>query len=107
MPVEVAWKEYIETGGIPLVALMKTREEKETYLKNLCDETYLKDIIERNNVQKTQELSDTFDVLASMISRLVNPNKISNTFKSVLNKNLSNDTISNYIDFFSRFFYFV
>lgn len=100
LPVEVAWKEYIETGGIPLVALMKTREEKETYLKNLCDETYLKDIIERNNVQKTQELSDTFDVLASMISRQVNPNKISNTFKSVLNKNLSNDTISNYIDFF-------
>ena len=61
---QVAWKSYIITGGIPLVALMKSEEEKISYLKNLCDETYLKDIIQHNGIRKQSELSETFDMLA-------------------------------------------
>ena len=64
---QAAWKSYIITGGIPLVALMKSEEEKISYLKNLCDETYLKDIIQHNGIRKQSELSETFDMLASMI----------------------------------------
>ena len=49
------------------MALMKTDEERFTYLKNLCEETYLKDIIEHNRIRKQSELAETFDMLASMI----------------------------------------
>ena len=99
-----AWREYIVTGGIPLVAQMTTREEKVTYLKNLCEETYLKDIIEHNGVKKKTELSDTFNVLASMIGSPVNANKLTDTFKSVLNKDISVDTIGNFIKYFEDAF---
>ena len=78
---EKAWREYIVTGGIPIVAKMTTEEEKVSYLKNLCEETYLKDIIERNGVKKKAELGDTFNILASVVGSPVNANKLTNTFK--------------------------
>lgn len=101
---EEAWREYIVTGGIPLVAEMTTREEKVSYLKNLCEETYLKDIIEHNGVKKKSELGDTFNVLASAIGSPVNANKLVKTFKSVLNKDISADTINNFIEYFEDAF---
>ena len=73
---EDAWKSYIVTGGIPLVALMKTDEERFSYLKNLCEETYLKDIIEHNGIRKQAELAETFDMLSSMIGSPVNALKL-------------------------------
>lgn len=99
-----AWREYIETGGIPLVAQMKTEEERVIYLKNLCEETYLKDIIAHNGIRKTQELSDTLDVVASLTGTLVSPTKISNTFQSALNKNITDDTVNNFIGYFQDAF---
>lgn len=99
-----SWKEYIITGGIPLVAKMKNSEERVSYLKNLCDETYLKDIIEHNGVRKQIELADTFNVIASMIGTPVNISKLTNTFKSVLKKDISLDTVNSFIEYFENAF---
>ena len=104
MTPDKAWREYVVTGGIPLVAQMRSEEEKYSYLKNLCEETYLKDIITHNRIIKKAELGDTFDILASMIGSPVSANKISGTFKSVLNKSISADTILDYIDYFQDAF---
>lgn len=46
-----AWQNYVTYGGLPKVALMKTDSEKSAYLKNLVDEVYLKDIVQRNNIE--------------------------------------------------------
>ena len=99
-----AWADYLETGGIPLVALMRTREERMTYLKNLCDETYLKDIIQHHHIRKTAELGETFDVIASSVGSPVNPLKLSRTFRSVTKKEISDDTVSAFIDYFEDAF---
>ena len=101
---QTAWKSYIITGGIPLVALMKSEEEKISYLKNLCDETYLKDIIQHNGIRKQSELSETFDMLASMIGTPVNALKLSNTFKSISKKNVTDDTITSFVKYFEEAF---
>lgn len=101
---EKAWREYVVTGGIPLVAQMRSEEEKISYLKNLCEETYLKDIITHNKIKKKVELGDTFDILASMIGSLVNTSKITDTFRSVLNKSISSDTVGDYIEYFQDAF---
>lgn len=101
---EKAWREYIVTGGIPLVAQMRSEEEKITYLENLCKETYLKDIITHNKIKKKVELADTFDVLASMIGSPVNARKITDTFRSVLGKSITADTVGDYIDYFQDTF---
>ena len=102
--IDKAWREYIEFGGIPLVALFKTREEKVDYLKNLVNEVYIKDIIERHNIKKTSEFADVFDILASLMGTYVNPSKIANTFDSLLHTKLSKETIDQYITYFVEAF---
>ena len=97
---EKSWKDYIETGGIPLVALMKSLDERISYLKNLCNETYLKDIIQHNNIKKSNELSDTFNILASNIGLPVNCLKLANTFISLTNKKITDDTIADFVEYF-------
>ena len=104
MPPEKAWREYVVTGGIPLVAQMKSEDEKISYLKSLCEETYLKDIITHNRIRKKVELADTFDILASMIGSPVNPRKITDTFRSMLDKSITTDTVNDYIDYFQDAF---
>ena len=99
-----AWKDYIVTGGIPLVANMQSDEEKNNYLKLLAEETYLKDIIQRHNLKKKNEIGDTFNILASTIGAPLNIRRITNTFKSVMNKDISELTISNFIDYFEDAF---
>lgn len=99
-----AWREYIETGGIPLVALMKTREERRSYLRMLCEEIYLKDVISRNSIHKTEELEETFDIVASMIGGQINALRIANTFRTVKKKNITDDTISKYLAYFEEAF---
>jgi predicted AAA+ superfamily ATPase len=47
-------------------------------------------------------LNDTLNVIASMISTPVNPSKIENTFKSVYHVDLTNDAIGNYILWFEE-----
>ena len=101
---DVAWKDYIETGGIPIVAKMKERNERRTYLKGLCEQTYLKDIVSRNHLRNTAALSDVLDISASMIGSLINPSRIADTFGTVLGKDITDDTVSNYIGFFEDAF---
>jgi uncharacterized protein len=93
-----AWADYVEYGGLPLVATMRTPEQKATYLSNLFEETYIKDIVERNSLRKTQELEDLVDVLASATGSLTNAPKIQATFKSSLHSSISTNTIRFYID---------
>lgn len=93
------WAEYTVYGGMPLVASMKADEQKARYLERLFDETYLKDVVERYGLRKRGELDDLVNVLASGIGTLTNPNKLQNTFSSVLHSKISANTISSYIDY--------
>lgn len=91
--------DYIVYGGLPLTVTMKTETQKVNYLTNLFNETYLKDIIERHHIEKTQELEDLINVLASAIGSLTNPPKIQATFKSSLGSAISINTIRQYIEY--------
>lgn len=92
------WAEYVVYGGLPLTVTMKTEEQKISYLTNLFKETYLKDIIERHHIEKTQELEDLINILASAIGSLTNPPKIEATFKSTIQSTISLNTIRQYIE---------
>ena len=91
--------DYIVYGGLPLISTMKTETQKVNYLINLFNETYLKDIIERNHIEKTQELEDLINVLASAIGSLTNPPKIQAIFKSSIGSAISINTIRQYIEY--------
>ena len=96
--------EYMVYGGLPLVATMKNDEQKVKYLENLFEETYLKDIKERYNIEKLQEMDDLIKVLASSVGSLSNPSKIADTFKSSLKSDISMNTIKNYITYLEECF---
>ena len=93
------WADYIVYGGLPLILTMKTDEQKANYLINLFKETYIKDIIDKNHIVKTQELDDLINILASSTGSLTNPNKIKQTFESVSHSKLSINTVLNYFDY--------
>lgn len=93
------WAEYTVYGGMPLVASMRTDEQKARYLERLFEETYLRDVVDRYGVRRRGELDDLVNVLASGIGTLTNPGKLENTFRSVLHSKISSNTISSYIGY--------
>ncbi|MBP5762749.1 MAG: ATP-binding protein, partial [Lachnospiraceae bacterium] len=96
-----AWQEYFTYGGMPLVMLQKTHEDKAAYLRDLFDKIYLDDIIARNSIGHAKSvLEDLLDVISSSVGSLTNPLKLSNTFASVKKMSITDDTIAKYLDYF-------
>ena len=90
--------EYLTYGGLPQVVTMDEIERKVEYLKNLFTHTYIRDIKERYEIKKDDDLEELINLVASNIGSLTNPTKLENCFKSVKQSSLSKDTIKNYID---------
>lgn len=94
------WKDYIYYGGLPMVVLEKNKSHKAEILQELLKETYLSDIINRNNIKNDAEIEELFCLLASNIGTLTNPNKLANTFVSEKKVKINHSTIKSYIDYF-------
>ena len=92
------WSSYVSFGGLPLTITMATDEQRMEYLTRLFEETYVKDIIEHNHIEKIQEMNDLINVLASGIGSLTNASKIEATFKSIIKSDISLNTIRAYIE---------
>lgn len=93
-----AWNEYYTYGGMPKLLSFETDEEKIEYLNDLFNNTYIKDIIERNNLHGDITIDTLVNVLASSIGSLNNPTKIAKTFVSNGIK-ITDKTISIYINY--------
>ena len=100
-----AWHEYFTYGGMPLVTLQKTHEDKSKYLSDLFSKIYLDDIMNRHRISKDKSvLEDLLNILSSSVGSLTNPAKLSNTFQTVRNTSISDDTIQTYLDYFKDAF---
>ena len=93
------WNEYITFGGIPLVVLAESDEQKITLLNNLFKETYISDIVKRKKIRNIGEMETLLDILSSAIGALTNPNKLQNTFRSVNKSKITATTITKYIEY--------
>ena len=93
------WNEYYTFGGLPMVLKRKTWQQKSEYLSQLFTETYLKDIIARNNIKHAGELDTLITVLASAVGSLTNPKRISDTFKTETSSSISPATVKSYLDY--------
>lgn len=94
-----AWNKYITYGGMPYSVMLESTGEKSKYLKDLFENTYLKDILERNSIKRDDVLDSLVDMLASSIGSLTNPKKLSDTFSSNGFNDVTNKTISSYINY--------
>lgn len=98
------YEQYSIYGGLPYTLSFETDEERSKYLENLFEETYISDIIERNNINNVEELNELLNIISSQIGSLTNPRNLQNTFKSEKKSTLSDKTISNYLDCFTDAF---
>lgn len=94
-----ALNNYLTYGGLPRLLSLNTEEQKIEYLTKLFNETYLKDIIDRNNLRGEEILEKLVNVLASSIGSLTSPNKLSKTASSAYGSSFSDKTIKVYIDY--------
>lgn len=97
--LQAGLNEYMLYGGLPQVLLYTTEEQKTKFLQMLFDETYIKDIKERYDIRKDDDLEELINIMASGIGALTNPNKLANSFHSVKKSTISYDTIKAYIDY--------
>lgn len=100
-----AWRDYYTYGGMPLVWTMEAHEEKSRYLRDLFNQTYIKDVLERHQVKNNAEVLEILlNVLASGVGSLTNPSRLSNTFASERQIKIAPDTIDTYIRYFREAF---
>lgn len=97
---EDGWKEYINFGGLPKLFDFDSEEDRANYLKSIFDETYLKDIKDRQGIKNDAEIEELLNILSSSIGSLTNPKKLSDTFKTVKQVSIKPDTIKAYLDYF-------
>ena len=97
--VQAGFNEYMLYGGLPQILSYAMEEQKAKFLKSLFDEVYIKDIKDRYEIRKDDDLEELINIMASGVGSLTNPNKLANTFRSEKKSSISYDTVKEYIDY--------
>ena len=92
-----ALDDYMLYGGLPKILSFTEDREKKAYLSGLFEELYIKDIVERNGIEREDVLNDILDFIASGISSLTNPTNIANALTSIKNEKVNSSLVSSYI----------
>lgn len=86
-------------GGMPRLLALDDDKDKKDYLISLYNELYIRDIVERNGIEREDILNDILNFLASQISSLTNPTNIANTISSMKNEKVNTALVSNYVQY--------
>ena len=92
-----ALESYMLFGGMPKAVLINDENDKKDYLSSLYSEIYIKDLIERNHIEREDILNDILNFLASQISSLTNPTNVANSISSLRKERINPTLVSNYI----------
>ena len=90
---------YMLYGGMPRLLALEDEKDKKAYLTSLYSELYIRDIVERNGIEREDILNDILDFLASQISSLTNPTNIANTLSSMKNEKINSPLVTNYVQY--------
>ena len=94
-----ALEQYMLYGGMPKVLQMTDDQDKKNYLSNLYTEMYIKDLVERNGIEREDILNNILDFLASQISSLTNPTNVANAIASMRQEKVNSSLVSSYIGY--------
>ena len=107
---EDSLKEYMLYGGMPFILSRPSAESKISYLKNLFEETYLKDIVERNRIRDQELLGSLIDEICSATGSLTNSRKLANTINSRYqnrkDNKVNNNSVASYLSHLENAFVF-
>ena len=88
---------YMLYGGMPRLLALTDEKDKKDYLSSLYSELYVKDIVERNGIEREDILNDILDFLASQISSLTNPTNVANALTSMKKEKVNSTLVSSYV----------
>ena len=91
--------QYMIYGGMPYLLTRKNDQQKKDHLTALYDEIYVKDIVERYNIQKIDILEKILNYLSSSISSLTNPNNIVKALKEQEDIKTTSNTVASYLSY--------
>lgn len=92
-----ALDQYMLYGGMPRIVALTDEKDKKAYLSNLYEELYVKDIVERNKLEREDILNAILDFIASQIGSLTNPANIANALTSMRHESVNNALVSAYL----------
>lgn len=92
-----ALESFMLYGGLPRILSLREESDKKDYLASLYRELYIKDIVERNGIEREDILNGILDLLASQISSLTNPTNLANTIASLTKEKINSALVSSYI----------
>lgn len=95
---QVALEQYYLYGGLPGVMQKDSPQEKQSYLEEVLEAVYLKDVLERNHLRNPDGMRELLRILASAMGSSMNVRKIANTFKSETTISIKPETLSTYIE---------
>lgn len=90
--------EYLIYGGMPGITQLEDELDKKKYLDQLYKEVYIKDIVERNRIEKENVLEDILNYLSSQIGLLTNPTKVANALSNARKEKIDSNLVSSYIN---------
>ena len=91
--------EFMLYGSLPYLNELSARNEKIEYLNSIWETLLYRDIIDRYKIRNEH-------ILDSNIGSYVNANKIANTLKSNGYKEITDDTVGNYLEYLCESFLF-
>ena len=92
-----ALDQYMLYGGMPRLLQLEDEKDKKDYLNHLYDELYIKDIVERNRIEREDVMNDLLVYLASQVSSLTNASNIANALTSMRHENINSVLVASYI----------
>ena len=92
-----ALQEYLTYGGMPHLFDEPDEASKMRYLEGLISQTYLSDVVERNDVRLPEEMAALFDVLCSTTGSLVSTRGLAGTLQAERHVKITDDTVCAYI----------
>lgn len=88
---------YMLYGGLPRALLLKDDKDRKDYLTSLYRELYIRDIVERNKIEREDILNDILDFLASQVGSLTNPANIANALTSMKHEKINPALVAKYV----------
>ena len=101
---ESAFNDYLLYGGLPLVASESNPAKKAKYLTSVMSETYLKDIVSRNNLSSDKGLKNLGRILSTTTGSLTNIETIANTLTSIYREKFYWSKVNDFIKAFKDSF---
>lgn len=88
---------YMLYGGMPRTLFIEEEQDRKSYLSLLYGELYIRDIVERNGIEREDILNHMLDFLASQIGSLTNPTNVAGALANMMKEKINPALVSGYL----------